>query len=57
MLEGVPSGSVPDVNFRLVRPYGEPASRPGGFEELASVLMEQGAVEWPEGTRFESVPD
>jgi NACHT domain len=53
MMEGVPSGSLPGVDFSRVRPYGKPASREGGFEELASVLMERGVVEWPQDVRFE----
>lgn len=43
---------APDIDFARIRPYGQPASRSGAFEELASILIEQGAVEWPEGTRF-----
>ncbi|HEX5405047.1 MAG TPA: hypothetical protein VFX16_22415 [Pseudonocardiaceae bacterium] len=45
--------SLPDVDFANIRPYGQPASRADAFEELSSVLIEQGAVEWPEGVRFE----
>ena len=46
-------GGLPDIDFARIRPYGQPASRAGGFEELASILIEQGAVEWPDGVRFE----
>lgn len=45
--------SLPDVDFANIRPYGQPASRADAFEELSSVLIEQGAVEWPAGVRFE----
>lgn len=48
----VPDG-LPDIDFARIRPYGQPASRAGGFEELASILIEQGAAEWPGGVRFE----
>lgn len=43
--------STPEIDFGRIRPYGEPASRPNAFEELASILIEQSA-EWPSGTRF-----
>ena len=46
-------GGLPDIDFARIRPYGQPASRAGGFEELASILIEQGVVEWPDGVRFE----
>jgi hypothetical protein len=42
----------PDIDFHQIRPYGQPASRSSAFEELASILIEQGAVEWPDGVRF-----
>lgn len=48
----VPAG-LPDIDFARIRPYGQPASRAGGFEELASILIEQGVAEWPDGVRFE----
>ena len=35
-----------------IRPHGQPASLSAGFEELASILIEQGLVEWPQGVRF-----
>ena len=44
---------LPDINFARIRPYGQPASRAHAFEELASILIEQGAVEWPAAVRFE----
>jgi hypothetical protein len=47
------TGGLPDIDFQRIRPYGHPASRWGAFEELASILIEQGAVEWPLGVRFE----
>jgi hypothetical protein len=46
-------GGLPDIDFARIRPHGQPASRAGGFEELASILIEQGVVEWPGGVRFE----
>src|SRR5580698_56980 len=46
---GVVSGGLPDIDFAHIRPHGQPASRADGFEELASILIEQGAVEWPAG--------
>ena len=46
-------GGLPDIDFARIRPYGQPASRAGGFEELASILIEQGVAEWPDGVRFE----
>ena len=48
----MPSDRHPDIDFARIRPYGQPASRAGGFEELASILIEQGVVEWPDGVRF-----
>jgi hypothetical protein len=46
------TSALPDIDFHLIRPYGQPPSRAVGFEELASILIEQGAVEWPAGVRF-----
>jgi hypothetical protein len=46
------SDALPDIDFGRIRPYGQPASRSNAFEELASILIEQGEVEWPEGVRF-----
>lgn len=45
--------ALPDLDFHEIRPYGRPSSRAGGFEELASILIEKGAIEWPAGTRLE----
>jgi hypothetical protein len=50
---GVLLGGLPDIDFARIRPYGQPASRAGAFEELASILVQQGVVEWPGGVRFE----
>jgi hypothetical protein len=47
------SATLPDIDFHLVRPYGQPASRANGFEEVASILIEQGIADWPAGVRFE----
>jgi hypothetical protein len=44
--------ALPDVDFGQIRPYGQPASRSNAFEELASILIEQGVVVWPEQVRF-----
>ena len=44
--------ALPDIDFHQIRPYGQPPSRAIGFEEVASILIEQGAVERPAGTRF-----
>ncbi|HEV2377003.1 MAG TPA: hypothetical protein VGS19_33175 [Streptosporangiaceae bacterium] len=43
---------MPDIDFARIRPHGRPASRSGGFEELSSILIEQGVVAWPDGVRF-----
>lgn len=49
-----PMASVlPDVDFHGIRPHGQPPTRAGGFEELSSILIQQGVVEWPAETRFE----
>jgi hypothetical protein len=48
----VPSDRLPDIEFARIRPYGQPASRSSAFEELASILIEQGVVKWPGGVRF-----
>src|ERR1700761_1450678 len=57
MMKGMSAGSLPDINFTRIRPHGQPASRASAFEELASILIEQGAVEWPDGVRFERFGD
>lgn len=44
--------TLPDVDFRQIRPYGSPASRADAFEELASILIRNGLVAWPEGSIF-----
>lgn len=44
--------ALPDVDFHLIRPYGSPASRADAFEELASILIRDGLVEWPDGAVF-----
>ena len=46
------TGAIPDIDFRRIRPYGQPASLSSAFEELASILIQQGVVEWPDGARF-----
>jgi len=43
---------LPDIDFARIRPCGDPASRSGAFEELSSILIEQGVVDWPDGVRF-----
>jgi hypothetical protein len=57
MISGVVSGGLPDIDFARIHPYGQPASRAGGFEELASILIEHGAVEWPAGVLYERFGD
>ena len=42
MILDVPRDRLPDIDFARIRPYGQPASRPSAFEELASILIEQG---------------
>ena len=44
--------SLPDIDFRHIRPFGRGASRAEGFEELACTLIERSA-RWPAGTNFE----
>lgn len=46
------NSSLPDIDFRGIRPHGSPASRAGGFEELACTLIEEAVCEWPDGTEF-----
>jgi hypothetical protein len=53
MMMAMSADRFPDIDFLRIRPYGRPASRANGFEELASILIEQGVVGWPEGARFE----
>lgn len=47
------SADAPDVDFRSIRAYGSPASRSDAFEELTSLLIKDGLVEWPDGTQFD----
>lgn len=42
-----------DIDWERIRPYGRPASRSNAFEELSSILIRDGAVEWPVDTRFQ----
>ncbi len=44
--------ALPDIDFRRIRPHGQPASRSSGFEELVSILIQRGIVRWPNGIRF-----
>lgn len=44
--------TLPDLDFRKIRPHGSPASRADAFEELASIVIRDGLVSWPEGTIF-----
>lgn len=41
-----------DIDFRQIRPYGQPASRANAFEELASILIRRNIGLWPGGTTF-----
>jgi hypothetical protein len=47
------SSALPDIEFRRIRPYGQPPSRSSAFEELASILIQGGVVDWPHGARFD----
>ncbi len=49
----MPGDPLPDIDLARIRPYGQPASRSSAFEELASILIEHGVVEWPDGVRFD----
>jgi hypothetical protein len=53
MIGDVRDTEHPDIDFARIRPYGQAASRSSAFEELSSILIEQGAVNWPSGVRFE----
>ena len=44
--------SLPDIDFRRIRPFGPSASRAAGFEELSCILLER-SRKWPDGTSFE----
>ncbi len=43
----------PDIDFKALRPHGQPASRQNAFEELSSILLQDGVVDWPSDTRFQ----
>ena len=45
--------AIPDTDFHGIRPCGQPAFRSNAFEELASILIEQGIAEWPPGVDFD----
>ncbi|WP_300019319.1 hypothetical protein [Pseudonocardia sp.] len=42
-----------DIDWERIRPYGRPASRSNAFEELSSILIRNGAVDWPTGARLQ----
>lgn len=47
--------TAPDIDFRQIRPHGSPASRSGGFEEVASLIIKDGVpglIDWPEKVTF-----
>src|SRR5437867_3010300 len=44
-----------EIDLSRIRPYGRPASRSSAFEELASILIEHGVVQWPDGVRFHRI--
>ncbi|WP_317232573.1 NACHT domain-containing protein [Clavibacter capsici] len=48
----MPSG-VPQIDFRQLRPHGQPASQSAAFEELSSILLTSTVIDWPSGTRFD----
>ena len=47
---------LPDIDFGKIRAFGSPASRAGGFEQLACMLLENDRG-WPPGTVFERFGD
>lgn len=40
----------PEIDFRKIRAHGSPGSRADAFEELASLLLRDSIIEWPEGS-------
>lgn len=44
---------LPDIDFAHIRPHGQPATRANAFEELASLLIRDDILHWPNGTRFD----
>lgn len=44
---------LPDIDFRHIRGHGPLGSKADGFEELATELLEETVIDWPQGTRFE----
>lgn len=44
---------IPTVDFSRIREHGKPPSQAAGFEELSSMLIQRGAVEWPAGAEFD----
>lgn len=48
--------SLPDIDFKRIRPFGASASRAAGFEELACILIER-SRKWPGSTNFERFGD
>ena len=50
--DGGVSLSLPDIDFRRIRPFGPSASRAAAFEELTCILLER-SWKWPDGTSFE----
>lgn len=44
--------ALPTIDLRRVRPHGNPPSRAGGFEELASIVLVSDIVDWPTDTEF-----
>ena len=48
--------SLPDIDFRRIRPFGPSASRAAGFEELACTLIER-SPRWPADAGFERFGD
>jgi len=48
--------SLPDIDFRRIRPFGPSGSRAAGFEELVCILRER-SRQWPNGTSFDRFGD
>jgi hypothetical protein len=44
---------LPNIDWHRIRPFGNPPTRASGFEELSSILIRRGAVDWPDGVTFQ----
>jgi hypothetical protein len=43
---------LPGVDFHNIRPHGSPPSLADAFEELASILIREGLIQWPADTEL-----